>query len=230
MYRVPLQCGVIAAISVAAVSGALAAPSTTTAAADEPWDGFDEVRIAIVAGLVQPVLLGGGNVEVDVYYRRWVFGYSHGFLLNLEGDAVVGDANDQGLAFEVPFTTGASAGFRFLEWLDARVEGKVHRFEVRDEASSQDLFDYTTVTLGVGVYAQYRPFYHFGVDAAEWLQGWLIVSSVRFWPRIWSSLDDDEIVYDSPTTGQTERHEAAQIGIANTPFIFNISVGYLVRF
>ena len=196
----------------------------------EPWEGFDEVRIGVVAGLIQPLLLQGGNIEVDVYYRRFVFGYSHGFLLNLEGDAVVGDAKDQGLAFRLPFTTGASVGYRFLEWLDVRLEGKVHRFEVRDEATNRDLFAYETVTLGLGTYAQYRPFYHFGVEAADWLQGFVIITSLRYWPKIWTSLDDDEQIFDSPTLGETVRHRAAEIGIANTPFIFNVSVGYLLRF
>ena len=194
-----------------------------------PWPGYDEVRVAVVAGLVQPIL-GGGNVEVDLYYRRLVVGYSHGFLLNLEGDTVVGEAKDQGLAFRLPFTTGLSVGYRFLEWLDVRLEGKVHRFEVRDEASNQDLFAYTTVTLGLGTYVQYRPFYHFGVEAADWLQGFVLITSLRYWPQIWSSLDNDEKIYDSPFTGQQERHRSAEIGIANSPFIFNVAVGYLFRF
>ena len=220
----------LAVLAIAASPDSPQPPDSPCEQTCEPWEGFNEVRVGVVAGLIQPILLQGGNVEVDVYYRRFVFGYSHGFQLQLDGDAVVGAARDQGLAFRLPFTTGVGIGYRFLEWLDVRLEGKVHRFEVRDEASNQDLFAYTTVTLGVGTYAQYRPFYHFGVDAADWLQGIVIITSLRFWPRIWTSLDDDEKVYDNVLTGQEERHQAAEIGIANTPFIFNVGVGYIFTF
>jgi hypothetical protein len=199
---------------------------------DEPWPSFERVRVALLVGLIQPILLRGGNVEVDLYYGRLVVGYSHGFLLQLQGDTVVGDAADQGLAFTLPYSTGSSVGYRFLEWLDARLEGKVHRFEVRDEATDQHLFAYTTVTFGFGVYAQYRPFYDFGLSSGfdEWLHGFMVLGSARFWPNVWTSLSRDQRAYESPTTGQEALHRAANIGIANTPLVLNLSVGYSVTF
>lgn len=197
---------------------------------DSPWPAFERVRIALLLGLIQPMVLEGGNLEVDFYYGRLVVGYSHGFLLNLRGGTVVGDAAAQGLAFHLPFSTGLSVGYRFLEWLDVRLEGKVHRFETRDAASGQHLFSYTSVTLGFGVYAQYRPFYDFGVRVDEWLQGFMLVASARFWPNIWTSLDRDERTYTSPSTNTEEVHRANNIGIANSPFIFNIAIGYSLTF
>lgn len=195
-----------------------------------PWEGFGEPRVALLAGLIQPIALRGGNVELDFYFRRLVVGYSHGFRLKLEGSNVVGDASDQGLAFNLPYSTGLSVGYRILEWLDVRLEGKVHRFDVRHEASGDELFSYTTFTLGVGVYAQYRPFYHFGVDFPKWAQGIMMVASARYWPNVASSLDHDERHYQSPAGGADMRHQAANIGIANTPFLFNVALGYLIQF
>lgn len=120
-----------------------------------------------------------------------------------------------------------SIGYRLLEWLDVRLEAKAHRFEVRDNAG-EGLVNYTTYTLGVGVYAQYRPFYHFGVRIAEWLEGFVATTSVRYWPNVATSLASDEHEYEAG--GQGLRHRAANIGIANTPFLFNISLGYVFTF
>jgi hypothetical protein len=207
-------------------------PVEETASIDEDdgaWAEMSHPELALLTGLIQPLLLGGGNLELDLYWGRLVIGYSHGFLLNLQGDTVVGEAAQQGLAFHLPYSTGLSVGYRFLPWLDARLEGKVHRFEVRDEGTGTPRFDYTTVTLGVGVYAQYHPFRDFGVQADEWLGGFLILCSVRYWPNLWTSLPNDEIDYDHPLLGEVEHH-AANIGIANTPLIVNVSVGYSVTF
>lgn len=196
---------------------------------ERPWEGFDEARLTLSAGLIQPLLLRGGNIELDFFYRRFVMSYSHGFALKLEGSTVVGDAKEQGLAFYLPYSTGISIGYRLLEWLDVRLEGKVHRFEARDGASGEELIRYTTYTLGLGVYAQYRPFYHFGVRVAGWLEGFVMTTSVRYWPTLATTLPNDEHVYNSGA-GQSVRHRAANIGIANTPFIFNVSLGYMLAF
>ena len=200
----------------------------------EPWEGFDRPRLALVAGLIQPILLKGGNLELDFYWRRLVLGYSHGFLLNLQGDTTVGAVKEQGLALHLPYSTGLSVGYRFTDWFDFRVEAKAHRFEVRDDQSGDELFAYTTVTLGFGIYAQYRPFHDFGIDEMiaghDWLNGFVFIFSLRYWPQVWTSLEDDRRSYENPTTGQTEVHDAAEIGIANTPVIFNVAVGYGVTF
>ncbi len=200
-----------------------------TQADEDDWTEMSHPEVALLAGLIQPILLGGGNVELDLYWGRLVVGYSHGFLLNFRGDTLVGEAAQQGLALHLPYSTGLSVGYRFLPWLDARLEGKVHRFEVREASSGTPLFDYTTMTLGVGVYAQYRPFRDFGVQTDEWLHGFLVLCSVRYWPNLWTSLPNDELAYPHPSLGDVEHH-AANIGIANTPFIVNVSVGYGVTF
>ena len=50
--------------------------------------------------------------------------------------------------------------------------------------------------------------------------------SLRVWPRIHSTLAGGRLEYANETTGRTETHRAANIGIANTPVILNLSVGY----
>ena len=42
------------------------------------------------------------------------------------------------------------------------------------------------------------------------------------------SLQSDERIYQ--TTEGNAQHRAANIGIANTPFIFNIALGYMFAF
>lgn len=196
------------------------------------WRGYAHPQLSLVTGLIQPIVLRGGNLEIDFYYRRLVVSYSHGFLLNLEGDTVVGSAKEQRLVFHLPYSTGASVGYRFTEWLDARLEAKGHRFEVREARDDRVVLTYSTATLGLGVYARYRPFFHVIHPGRHptWAQGFVITTSLRFWPNIWSSLPRDQRRYANSTTGTQEVHDANNIGIANSPFIFNVSVGYLFDF
>lgn len=221
-------------ILVAPTLVALFVVSTAAAQAprgDEPTEEVhwteEGAEISILAGLIQPILLQGGNVEVDLHWRRLVVGYSHGFLLTLEGSTVVGEASRQHLGFDLPWSTGLSLGVRIFSWLDVRGELKAHRFEVRYDGTSgneDSLFEYTTWTLGVGVYARWQPFAAFD----NWASGITTSTSVRFWPTIGTSIGgpDTTISYDNSLTGATEEHEVSNIGMANTPFIFNIAIGY----
>lgn len=182
-------------------------------------------EVVAQAGLIQPALLGGGNLEVDLVLNRWVVSYSHGFQLHLEDSAVVGEAHDQQLAFELPFSTGFGFGYRLLDWLDVRAEAKWHRFAVRyadDSLANQPLFRYDTFTLGAGAYAHWRPWR----SRTDWLRGWNLSASLRWWPKVATSLEDDRRAYESLATGQQETHHALDIGIRNTPLIANISLGY----
>lgn len=183
------------------------------------------LELVAQAGLLQPVLLRGGNLELDVALGRWVVSYSHGFQLHLEDAAVVGDAHAQQLAFDLPFSTGLGLGYRVLDWLDLRAEAKWHRFRVRYADASlaaRPLFQYDTFTLGAGAYAHWRPF----GSRASWLRGWNLSASLRWWPKVATTLDDDQRVYDNLATGRQETHQALDIGIANTPLIANVSLGY----
>lgn len=186
-------------------------------------------ELSLVAGLIQPMILQGGNVEVDLHWRRLAIGYSHGFLLRVAGIGIVGDASEQQLAYELPVSTGFSAGARLLSWLDVRAELKMHRFNVQyadQKRFSAPIFSYTTWTLGAGVYARWQPF----ASSIGWHRGIITSTSLRYWPNVASSLGGPSASrrYANTRTGKSEIHEVANIGIANTPFIFNISVGYTV--
>lgn len=54
----------------------------------------------------------------------------------------------------------------------------------------------------------------------------MIAPSLRFWPRMWSSLADDKFAYTNKFTNQQETHKSMNAGVGNTPVIVNISIGY----
>ncbi len=180
-----------------------------------------------VSGVSQ-VFLGGYNGEVNLFYNRLSLDYSHGGSLYQSNRFLEsGDDKAQGLGINIPWTTGFGVGYRFNSWLNLRVEPKWHKFELLyDGASSNDvILDYTTFTLGLGLYGNIRPF----KNSNNFLKGIMIAPSLRWWPRVSSSLNNDQIAYDNPFTQSTEIHKARQIGIANTPFFVNASVGYSIK-
>ena len=183
----------------------------------------NEKGIGLLAGLAQPIAVDGGNLQLEATAGRFVFDYSHGWSLDLPA---VGDVKDQELTLHLPYSTGFGVGYQLTETLDLRFEPKLHNFEVRyDEGSSAgtEIDSYRTITLGFGAYYKWHPFA--GSEGAA--RGLTIAPSFRVWPNVWSSLDDDRFVYQSEITGQQEVHEASNIGFGNTPFIFNVSVGYV---
>lgn len=223
--------------TVAALAAATLAFLPRAAGADAPATRpFDPAArsIAVNAGLVQPLALGGANLEVDVRVGRLVASYSHGWSLDLAGATVVGAMRDQHVALHLPYSTGVGIGLqRYLpalrSFVDLRLEGKAHRFEAAytsaDGAQRTRIADYTTFTLGGGVYWTALPFAH----RRGPLRGLDISTSVRVWPRVADTLPGSQIRYANATTGRMEIHRAAAIGIADTPVIFNVSVGYLFQ-
>lgn len=189
-----------------------------------------DTRGAIVFGLNQP-LVGGFNVEANFFYKRLAFDYSHGVSLDFSNEMLRGGYKNQGLKMHLPWTTGFGIGWRFTDWLNLRLEPKWHSFDIHYEGdkrlSSNRIKNYTTFTLGVGLYSDIRPFRKF---ENRFLQGIMIAPSVRYWPRVYSSLDDNKFSYLNRNSGKVEELKAAEVGIANTPLIVNISVGYSWKF
>lgn len=164
-------------------------------------------------------------------YQRLSFDYSHGISLNLNNAGLEAGADkDQRLALHLPWTTGFGVGYRFNNWLNLRVEPKWHKFEVYYDGEAQTaanlIGDYTTFTLGLGLYGNLVPF----KNQDNFLKGFTIVPNLRWWPRISSSLDNDQFSYDNKLTEQSEVHTAREIGMGNTPFFVNMSIGYVVTF
>lgn len=231
----PLVLGLACAL-LGAGGGPHPAAADTRRAADDAAPsrpGHDALSVAINAGLLQPLVLGGANLEVDVRWRHLVLAYSHGWSLELT-DRLGDEMTRQHVTLHVPYTTGVGVGGTYplpalRSLVDVRLEAKVHRFSAEygstDGLSRTRLADYRTVTLGAGVYWTLVPFR----GRAGALRGLDLSASVRYWPTVATSLAGDARTYFNATTGRDETHHAANIGIANTPLIVNVSVGYLFR-
>jgi hypothetical protein len=178
--------------------------------------------IGLLAGVLQPIALRGGNVQFEFIWGRLVVDYSHGFALNIPA---AGDAKEQGLSYYLPYSTGLGIGYRFFDSFDLRFEPKLHYFQVNYDggvADGQRVVSYQTLTLGLGAYYSWRPF----DDSSNAAKGITIIPSFRVWPTVWSSLDDNKFEYYNQNTESFEEHQAAPIGIAGTPILANVSVGY----
>jgi hypothetical protein len=181
-------------------------------------------RFSLMFGLLQPVVAKGFNIEVNYFTKRMAFDYSHGISLD---PPVVGQYLDQKLALHIPFTTGFGIGYRFNSFLDVRFEPKLHQFQLfnKDDAQTDanKIADFKTITFGFGVYYRYFPFKN---SSNTFLQGITTSTSLRYWQNFGTTLRNDEISYLNKGTNKAETLKAPNIGIANTPIIFNIAVGY----
>ncbi len=186
-------------------------------------------RVNLLFGMNQ-LMIGGFNIEGNVFYKRLAFDYSHGVSLDFGNDLLSGAEADQGLAVHLPYTTGFGVGYRFTEWFNLRVEPKWHRFEIYYDSDVQTEANrvgaYNTFTLGLGAYVTWMPF----KNKENLLRGIMIAPSLRYWPNVSTSLDGDAFDYNNRITNQTETHDAMNIGLANTPIIVNVSVGYSIKF
>lgn len=181
-------------------------------------------RLSVLAGLLQPVVLSGGNIEFNYFTKRISFDYSHGFSLDVPP---VGDFGNQNVVLHLPYSTGFGIGYRFTSFLDLRFEPKLHSWELYYDNESQEgsnkINSFKTFTLGMGIYYRYFPFRN---NDSKFLQGITTSTSVRYWQNVNTTLENNEINYFNKTTQREEKLKAPNIGISNTPILFNISVGY----
>jgi hypothetical protein len=161
----------------------------------------------LLAGLAQPLLFEGGNVAVTyITNGGLVLDYSHGWAFQLDAtpSALAEAERAQKLRVYLPYTTGFGIGHLVADNLDFRLEFKVHRYEVTHPGGAQ--ISYTTRSAGVGAYYRYR----FGRSR------WLLEPSVRYWPNVSSTLDDDRHTFPNGDV-----HEAHDQGL-----FANVSLGY----
>ena len=181
-------------------------------------------RFSILAGLIQPTALKGGNIELNYFTKRVSLDYSHGFSLD---PPVVGDFKAQNVVLHLPFSTGFGVGYRFNSFFDLRFEPKLHSWEVYHKDDVQNVANkittFKTFSLGLGAYYRYFPFKN---SENKFLQGITTSSSIRWWQNVGTTLRNDEFSYDNKISKKTETLKAPNIGLANTPLIINIAVGY----
>lgn len=199
-------------------------PVFLAAQTPQPETSFNP-RYSLVFGLTQPVFLRGFNAEVDVWMKRFVVDYSHGVQLKMDGGFVGGELELQRLNVKIPHSVGFGFGYRITPALNIRIEPKLHVFELYNQNDAQTISNriarYSTYTLGLGAYYRWLPFQR----RESALKGITIAPSVRWWPRIASTLTDDKLVY-TDTNGVRQTHNALNIGVSNSPWIVNVSVGY----
>ncbi|WP_035805174.1 hypothetical protein [Lunatimonas lonarensis] len=181
---------------------------------------------SLVFGVNQPLFTNGFNFEIDYWADKWMVDYSHGIGLEFTGDFVTAEAQNQQLAFNITHSVGFGFGYRITKGLNLRLEPKWHVWEVHYAdafKSSEGLVDtYTTYTLGLGLYYRWTPF----EKQNNALRGLTIAPNARWWPNIATTLDNNELAYFNSRTGQNEVHQANNIGMGNTPFFVNVSIGY----
>jgi hypothetical protein len=183
-------------------------------------------HFSVLFGLNQPILLKGFNVELNYWTKKWVIDYSHGFGLHADGKSLGDDYENQKINFKITHSAGIGVGYRFTKAFNIRFEPKIHVYETYYEGARQthsnSIANFTTYTLGVGAYYLWMPFGH----KQNALKGITIVPSVRYWQKVGSTLDGDAHSYFNTQTNQIERFKAPNIGLANTPIVLNVSVGY----
>ncbi len=180
-----------------------------------------------LGGGISQVLLGGFNVQAEYTTNRMVFDYSQGFNVHLNGKTASLLAQDQQLNEKLTTTLGIGIGYRITPAFDIRFEPKLHFYEVnyngQTEAGNSRLTTYKTVTLGAGAYYRYYPFRR----QTNGLAGILIMPSVRYWPNVWSSLDNNKLTYVNKATNRTETYKTATQGFPGTGgLLANVTIGY----
>lgn len=186
-------------------------------------------EVSLVFGLNQPLVTKGFNFEVNYWTRKFVIDYSHGFGLQFRDNLVSKDARDQKIAFHITHSAGIGFGYRFSERFNLRLEPKWHVWEMyyddQFKTAAGKITTYNTFTLGLGAYYRWSPF----EKQDNLLRGITIVPSVRWWPNVATSLKNGEYEYYNEQTDRQEVHTANNIGMSNTPFFVNISVGYTFK-
>lgn len=199
---------------------------TANVSAQKTKETIRKNKFGIVFGLTQPLILRGFNIEVNYLTKKMIFDYSHGFNLHVDGSSLSQDYESQKINFKIKHSFGFGIGYRFTKAFNLRFEPKIHMYETyyngKEEIKSNSIVNFNTYTLGLGAYYYIVPFKR----KDNVLKGITIVPSARYWQKIGTTLNDNSFSYFNTETKRTETFNAPNIGIANTPFFLNISIGY----
>lgn len=185
-----------------------------------------ENEFTIGFGLIQPLALQGFNYEIDYWTPKMVIDYSHGINLHIDGSEMGEEIKNQNIDFKVTNSLGFGFGYRFTKNFNLRLEPKMHTYQTfykgKEQVADNSIANFTTYTLGLGAYYRWLPFER----KENWARGITIVPNMRYWGKIATNLPDGTVSYHNEITDQVESFEAPNIGIGNSPFIINITIGY----
>ena len=198
-HRLPLSLLLVAAV----------VSPTTPALADGPADPYT-LRPSVMAGLLQWIAFGGGNLAGQVKVGRAVLEYSHGQALDFSrsgGFALSQRERDEGAKAGMRWTTGGGAGLQITPRLHVLIEVKAHRVELTARDRNQ-VAAYTAYTVGPGI------FYDLYVAG-----GFFVQPNVRYWPTVASTYKraDATFVRADGTSYTLPRHD--------NPLFVNVNVG-----
>lgn len=184
-------------------------------------------KLSVMFGLTQPMFAKGFNFELNYINKRLIVDFSHGMYLDYGSNLVTSELKKQQVVVHLPFSTGLGIGYRFTHWLNGRLEPKWHHFQFYYAGESKNTTTMITsdkynISLGIGVYTFFQPFKH----KENLLKGITLAPSVRYWPTIHSSFDGNGYNYQNKFTGKVETITTPASGIALSPLIVNVSIGY----
>lgn len=183
-------------------------------------------QFTIGFGLIQPLALKGFNYEIDYWTPRFVMDYSHGVNLHIDGDEMGEEIKKQKIDFKITHSLGFGFGYRFSKSFNLRFEPKMHTYQTyykgEEQIKTNSIANFTTYTLGLGAYYRWLPFQ----KKEKWTKGITIVPNIRYWAKVGTSLQDDELSYFNKLTKEQETFKAPNIGVGNSPLIMNITIGY----
>lgn len=174
---------------------------------------------SIMAGISQPLALGGANLAVTYTTDKFYFEYSHGAFLKYHNSNGVAMTDEEKMQFEtlnVPFSTGGGVGYRFSTNGQLFWELKLHKFEFGGANSPQ--LEYKTFEMGPALS------YRFFVNRRKSI---FFEPVVRYWftAAVLGNGDfEGKFVQVNKDDGSSFSHRAHEHGL-----FFNISFGFVLK-
>jgi len=165
------------------------------------------VQLGFHFGLLQPIVMQGLNVALDLRYKRLLLTYSHGHGLDATRFTSARE-QEADMTLRMPWTTGGGIGAVLIDELWLLADLKVHRFEA---AVGVEQSAYTTVTFGAEL--GWRYFLWRGLNIALVL---------RYWPNVYASSGKGVVLHDKQ--GQPFVHKPQEQGASG--FFANVLVGW----
>jgi len=182
--------------------------------------------LGINLGINTIILADAYSMEANYTHKRMIFSLNYIASLDHEGSGLIEEISSQKVALHNPYVTGFGFGFKFTNWLNARIEPRWSRYQFYYETDNQKtdkpFLTYNTFSCGFGIHAFLKPF----GKRDNALKGIAIIPRFNFWPNITNSRKGADYEYFNTATGKLEVIPVLPVGIFQTPFIGEIAIGY----